>query len=600
MSDPRTGVSFIVPVLNGRRTLRAAIEAILAQRDDRPFEILIVDDGSTDGSVRIARAMEAAGSARLLTSPALGPAAAVNAGIREAAHPIVCQIDQDVHLQPGWLTTVLRAMTEPGVAAAQGHYVHRRGAGLWARAMGLDLEQRYARMRAASVNHVCTGNTAYRASALFDVGLLDETLGYGADNDLSYRLVARGHRLVYCPGARSTHHWREGCAAYLRQQFGVGYGRLDVVARHPRRVGGDDVSGTLMMVHAPAMLAGWGLAAAAILAAVAGEPWRPGLAGATGIWGLLTAERALCGMAAWRRSGDRAALMFPVAHFARDCAWAVAIVVWAGRRALGWRSSASSSLLRRDSAAPLSAPIDVRRDLTAGSLLAIVPAYNEAASLPRVVADLRRTIPAADILIVNDGSSDGTGALLPSLGVAWLTLSQRVGVGGAVRAGLLYGARRGYRYAARVDGDGQHRACDIGRLLRPVVAGRADAAIGSRFMTRRGGPGLRRMSQSALGLFLTVLTGRRVTDPTSGFWLFGTRALAMLGTHHPGGYAEPELVLLLNRTGLRVTEVPIRVRPRVSGRTSLTASRAALALARTALALLVVPFRRVARSQAGD
>ena len=74
----------------------------------------------------------------------------------------------------------------------------------------------------------------------------------------------------------------------------------------------------------------------------------------------------------------------------------------------------------------------------------------------------------------------------------------------------------------------------------------------------------------------------------------------MLGTHHPGGYAEPELVLLLSRTGLRVTEVPIRMRPRVSGRTSLTASRAALALARTALALLVVPFRRVARSQAGD
>lgn len=597
MTGAQPGVSFVVPVLNGRRTLCGAIEAILAQCDGRPFEILIVDDGSTDGSLRISRAMESAGTVRVLSGPGLGPAAAVNAGIREAAHPIICQVDQDVHLHRGWLASVLHGLAEPDVAAAQGHYVARQGAGLWARIMGLDLEQRYARMRASSVDHVCTGNTAYRASALFDAGLLDETLGYGADNDLSYRLAARGHRLLYCPDARSTHHWREGFADYLTQQFGVGYGRLDVVSRHPRRAGGDDVSGTVMMLHAPAMLAAWVLAAAAGVAGLAGGPWLPLFAGSLAIGGLLTAERAACGIAAWRRSGDRAALMFPVAHFARDCAWAIAIVVWGARRVLHRRSSASDSMSRRGRPVCASRPADVRRDLMAGSLLVIVPAYNEAGSLPRVVADLRRTIPAADILIVNDGSSDGTGRLLPDLGVRWLTLSQRVGVGGAVRAGLLHAARRGYRYAARVDGDGQHRACDIARLLGPVASGRADAAIGSRFMTRRHGAGLRRLSQTGLGLFLTLLTGRRVTDPTSGFWLFGPRALAMLGTHHPGGYAEPELVLLLSRSGLRVTEVPIRMRPRVSGRTSLTAPVAALALARTALALLVVPFRRVARSE---
>ena len=127
-------------------------------------------------------------------------------------------------------------------------------------------------MGAGDVDHVCTGNTAYRASALQSVDLLDEGLGYGYDNDLSYRLAARGHRLAYCPDALSTHHWREELHRnILRQQFGVGYGRLDVVARHPRRVRGDDVSGTVMMLHAPAMLIAW-----IFLAATALESLRPG------------------------------------------------------------------------------------------------------------------------------------------------------------------------------------------------------------------------------------------------------------------------------------------------------------------------------------
>jgi hypothetical protein len=179
-------------------------------------------------------------------------------------------------------------------------------------------------------------------------------------------------------------------------------------------------------------------------------------------------------------------------------------------------------------------------------------------------------------------------------------MSQRVGVGGAVRAGIRYAARRGYTHVVRVDGDAQHRACDIARLLVPVLSGTSDAAIGSRFLARGSGAGIRRMSQSALAALLTILTKQRVTDPTSGFWLFGPRALALLARHHPGGYAEPELVLFLSRNSVRVVEVPIRMRPRLSGRTSLTAPRAATAFARTALALLVVPFRRTVEVEAGD
>jgi glycosyltransferase involved in cell wall biosynthesis len=227
-------------------------------------------------------------------------------------------------------------------------------------------------------------------------------------------------------------------------------------------------------------------------------------------------------------------------------------------------------------------------------LLAIVPAFNEAGSLRRVVVEIERAAPWADILVVNDGSDDETADLLPTLGVRWLTLPQRVGVGGAVRTGVRYAARHGYEYAVRMDGDGQHRARDIRRLLAPVLTGRADAVTGSRFLRSAGRFGLRRASQALLAACLTLLTGRRVTDPTSGFWLFGPRAVRFLARHHPTGYPEPELVLVLHRNRLRVAEVAVRTRRRVAGRTSLTTPRAVLALARTLLALVVVPMRRVA------
>jgi hypothetical protein len=591
-------VSFVIPVLNGRRVLRSCIGSVLAQRDGRPFEIIAIDDGSTDGSLRLLEAWQAAGQLRLLHGEGRGAAAAINAGIRAAAHPILCQVDQDVVLQRGWLQDVLRPFETPDVAAAQGHYVTKPGAGFWARSMGRDLEHRYSRIRARHVDHVCTGNTAYRASALWQVGLLDERLGYGYDNDLSYRLAARGYKLAFRRRAISIHMWREGFTGYLRQQFGVGYGRLDVVARHPNRVTGDDVSGTVMMAHGPLMLAAIAALVAAAALFVAGARWHvvAGVGGA--LIGVLAAERACAGVAAWRRTGDSAALGFAVAHLARDLAWAYAIALWTARRALGRGGTPSQSMRR------VEAPLETRRPAerpTRGDLLVVVPAFNESANLRRVVNDLSRVIPREDILVVNDGSTDDTEALLPELGVRWLALSQRLGVGGAVQAGIRFAHRAGYQYVVRVDGDGQHRACDIPRLLRAVATGRADAALGSRFLRRRIRPtGLRRFTQALLGACLTLATRRRVTDPTSGFWLFGPRALRLLSGHHPAGYAEPELVLFLHRNRLRVVEVPIRMRPRLGGQTSLTTARALLAFARTMLALVIVPLRTAADGYARD
>jgi glycosyltransferase involved in cell wall biosynthesis len=590
----RPGVTFVLPVLNGRRWLSEVLDGIAAQHDGRPFEILAVDDGSVDGSELALRRHEAAGALglRVLPGPGRGAAAAINCGIREAAHPVICQIDQDVILQPGWLTRVLFALTDPDVAAAQGHYVTGSGARFWARVMGRDLEQRYARIRTGHVNHVCTGNTAYKASALHQIGLLDERLGYGYDNDLSYRLTAAGHRLAFCRDAISVHRWREGAWGYLRQQFGVGYGRLDVIARHPRRIAGDDVSGAMMMSHAPVMLLALCAAFVTTTAAAVGYP--AGVPGALAA-GLLTAlmlERSVAGALAWHRTGDAAALGFCVAHLARDLAWSAAIVAWAARRVARHADQPSHSMPRATHrhCRPGGSPLD---DPGSHRLLAVIPAFNEARNLPRVVRELRRHAPQVDVLIVNDGSTDDTADLLEGLGVGWLTLTTRVGVGGAVRAGLRYAARNGYHCVVRVDGDGQHRASEIATLFGPVAAGRLDAVIGSRFLHRRPGLTPRRAAQWALAAGLSTLTRKRITDPTSGFCLFGPRAVRLLGRHHPTGYAEPELLLLLSRNGMRFGEVPIRMRPRLAGRTSLTLPRVAVALARTLLALAIVPTRRM-------
>lgn len=328
-----TPVSFVVPVYNGAQTLDAVLLSILAQADDRPLEVLVVDDGSVDGSAEIVRRHLGSGVVRLVDGPRRGGAAAMNAGVRLAAHPIICQVDQDVVLHGRWLTSVLETLeSAPDIAAAQAHFLLRREDSVWMRVMGLDVEQRYASLPDRHADHVCTGNTAYRAAALRAVGLFDESLGYGYDNDMSYRLSAAGFRLAHCPEARSSHRWRSDLASYVAQQYGLGYGRLDLVAKHPRRMHGDQVSSLSMMAHAPAMLLALvcGLSAA-LVASVGGPYLHLALLGA-GLLGLLAVERFVAGLRAAQRFRDAAGLLFPVAHLLRDLAWASAIVIWGVRR----------------------------------------------------------------------------------------------------------------------------------------------------------------------------------------------------------------------------------------------------------------------------
>ena len=232
-------------------------------------------------------------------------------------------------------------------------------------------------------------------------------------------------------------------------------------------------------------------------------------------------------------------------------------------------------------------------------VLIVIPAHNEAQSLSAVVAELRQRHPERTILVVDDGSTDETPAIIEQLNVDHLRLGSAVGVGGAMRAGFRYAVAAGFDALVRIDGDGQHDAGSVDALLEPLADGRADVARGSRYLLTSNyrAAGFRRVAQHSVAHLLSAMTGETVTDPTSGFWAFGPRAVRLLANHHPTGYPEPEMLLLLHRNEMTSVEVPVRMRERIGGQSSLSTARTALAVARVLLALLIVPLRPAVGSE---
>ncbi len=339
-----TGVSAIIPVHNAGGSLVDTVRAVLAQAGpDVQLEVILIDDRSDDAAVELVRRQLPDAPLVVVHGEGRGAAAAINRGLQSARHPIVAQIDQDVVLREGWLAHLLPVMTDATVAAVQGQYVTDARASLLARVMGRDLQERYVSLD-ADTDHVCTGNVVYRASALREVGGFDETLGYGYDNDMSYRLRASGYQLRYVPAAQSTHRWRDGLVGYARQQYGFGYGRLDLVAKHRDRLTGDSVSPVMMMAH-PVVTA-LALCVLGVSMVVPASASMTALLGVVLLLGLAY-ERAWVGVRAARRFDDWVPLLFPAVHLVRDVAWVTAIAVWLVRRAAGGRSHPRHSMRPR-------------------------------------------------------------------------------------------------------------------------------------------------------------------------------------------------------------------------------------------------------------
>ncbi len=223
----------------------------------------------------------------------------------------------------------------------------------------------------------------------------------------------------------------------------------------------------------------------------------------------------------------------------------------------------------------------------------IVPAYNEARNLPHLAEALRTRAPAYDVCVIDDGSTDETAVTARALGWTVLRLPMNLGIGGAVQAGYLWAWERGYDAAVQIDGDGQHDPAHLESLLRPLTTGDADVVIGSRFLSEGGfrSTAVRRAGIAYLSWFLRLRCGARTTDPTSGFRAANRTAIELFARHYPSDYPEPEAVALACRAGLRIAEVPVRMRERAHGRSSITAARTLYYLVKVSLALVLLPPR---------
>lgn len=208
-------------------------------------------------------------------------------------------------------------------------------------------------------------------------------------------------------------------------------------------------------------------------------------------------------------------------------------------------------------------------------ILMIIPAYNESGNIRSTIEGIFSTkFPGIkmDILVVDDGSTDGTGVEAREMGVHVLSLPVNLGIGGAVQTGYLYARRNGYDLVVRMDSDGQHDPAFIEPLLAPILDGEADMTIGSRFLKPYLGYRSSVVRQIGIHFFaelISVLLHCRITDPTSGFRAVNTKGIELFAADFPSDYPEPESIVTAKRYGLRIREVPVKMYHRLSGQSSI-------------------------------
>ena len=233
--------------------------------------------------------------------------------------------------------------------------------------------------------------------------------------------------------------------------------------------------------------------------------------------------------------------------------------------------------------------------------IVFIPAWNEAENLPAVFGDIAEHIPGVDVLVVDDGSTDETAAVAHNHGAEVLSFERNRGLRAAIAAGYTYANGHGYAYCGRLDGDGQHPAAELARLLADVRAGRCDVAVGSRFASddrlpayRYTSSGPRRFGTALLRRSVGFVLRRPFLDATSGMYAANAKALPFLAEPYTSGAPEVEALLRLGEAGIRVDEVPVHMRERSSGESKLRGKKA-IVLVLTVVGTLVAFLVRRSR-----
>lgn len=232
-------------------------------------------------------------------------------------------------------------------------------------------------------------------------------------------------------------------------------------------------------------------------------------------------------------------------------------------------------------------------------LLAIIPAFNEEEALPALLDELRALPSPPEIVVVDDGSADRTAEVARAKGARVVRLCGNLGIGGAVQAGLQLAHREGFDAAIQIDGDGQHPPAEVAKLVARAAAADVDLVVGTRFggTTSFRSTFFRRVGIGWLRGVLRVV-GVRVTDPTSGFRLYGKRALALFHETYPYDYPEPESLAVARAARLAIAEVPVAMRERQGGRSSIAGLYTAYYMWKVTLAVILA-FLRTSRRPHG-
>lgn len=226
----------------------------------------------------------------------------------------------------------------------------------------------------------------------------------------------------------------------------------------------------------------------------------------------------------------------------------------------------------------------------------IIPAYNEEKNIIKVINSLKNENPDWDIIVINDGSIDKTYQLAESTGKAFVVdLPLNLGIGGAVQTGFIFADRNNYDFAVQFDGDGQHIASEIPKILEPIISGSYDVVIGSRFLSDNSDSWKsslpRRIGIKIFQIINSILIKQPITDNTSGFRAYNKRAIKLLSQVYPQDYPEPEAVIILGRYRMKIGENAVQMLERTGGKSSINAFNSIYYMIKVILSILITYVR---------
>ncbi|MBE6144328.1 MAG: glycosyltransferase family 2 protein [Firmicutes bacterium] len=228
-------------------------------------------------------------------------------------------------------------------------------------------------------------------------------------------------------------------------------------------------------------------------------------------------------------------------------------------------------------------------------VLLIIPAYNEEANILKTCTDIKKYSKKFDFIVINDGSKDKTGEICRENKLPCINLVHNLGIGGAVQTGYKYAYENGYDIAVQFDGDGQHEVKYVEDIIKPILEGQADFVIGSRFVSDLSefkSTGMRRFGIKVISFFIKLFTGVKIYDTTSGFRAMNKKIIKEFARYYPTEYPEPVSTTELLKKGYQVEEIPVKMKDREGGVSSIRAWKNAYYMINVILSIFVVSIRR--------